>query len=112
MCKRNDDETKVNSLIVRKAINYIKEYYSDKISLEEIASGMNITPEYLSRLFTKELGKSFSDYLKEFRIHKAKELLGSNKQKFMKLQRRSAIVIQSTFAKFLKNQQECPQRNI
>ena len=57
---------------VRKTINYIKEYYSDKVSLEEIASKMNITHEYLSRLFTKEIGKNFSDYLKEYRINKAK----------------------------------------
>ncbi|WP_017212924.1 response regulator transcription factor [Clostridium beijerinckii] len=102
MCERNDEGTKVNSLIVRKAINYIKEYYSDKISLEEIASGMNITPEYLSRLFTKELGKSFSDYLKEFRIHKAKELLGSNKLKIYEIAEKVGYSDSKYFCKVFK----------
>lgn len=77
ICKRYVDNYTTISLPVRKTMNYINEYYNDKISLEEIASKMNITPEYLSRLFTKEIGKSFSDYLKEYRIEKAKKLLNS-----------------------------------
>lgn len=102
MCKRNDEEGKVKSLIVRKAINYIKEYYSDKVSLEEIANGMNITPEYLSRLFTKELGKSFSDYLKEFRIQKAKELLVSNKLKIYEVAEKVGYSDSKYFCKVFK----------
>lgn len=80
-CKQLEYDCTMNSLPVRKTVNYIKEYYSDKVSLEEIASKMNITHEYLSRLFTKEIGKSFSDYLKEYRIDKAKNLLVNDKLK-------------------------------
>lgn len=79
ICRSCDDVLVINSLPVRKTVNYIKEYYKDKVSLEEIAGRMNITPEYLSRLFTKEIGKNFSDYLKEYRIDKAKKLLSSNR---------------------------------
>lgn len=100
--EKNDDESTINSLIVRKAINYIKEYYSDKISLEEIANGMNITPEYLSRLFTKELGKSFSDYLKEFKIEKAKELLANKKMKIYEIAEKVGYSDSKYFCKVFK----------
>lgn len=63
------------SLLVRKTVNYIKEHYSGRISLEEIAQGMSVTPEYVSHLFTKEMGKNFSNYVKEFRIDIAKKLI-------------------------------------
>ncbi|BCZ44282.1 hypothetical protein psyc5s11_03490 [Clostridium gelidum] len=100
--EKNDDESTINSLIVRKAMNYIKEYYSDKISLEEIANGMNITPEYLSRLFTKELRKSFSDYLKEFRIEKAKELLTNKKMKIYEIAEKVGYSDSKYFCKVFK----------
>jgi two-component system response regulator YesN len=100
--KRNYEETVVNSLIVRKAMNYIKEYYNGKISLEEIADGMNITPEYLGRLFTKELGKSFSDYLKEFRIDKAKELLIGKKIKIYEVAEQVGYSDSKYFCKVFK----------
>ncbi|AQR93681.1 response regulator transcription factor [Clostridium saccharoperbutylacetonicum] len=101
-CKKNNEELIPYSLIVRKTINYIKEYYSDKISLEEIASGMSITPEYLSRLFTKELGKSFSDYLREFRIDKSKELLTTSKIKIYEVAEKVGYSDSKYFCKVFK----------
>lgn len=61
--------------IVQKATRIINEHYHDGINLEEIAASLYITPEYLSSLFTKELKKTYSAYVKELRIKKAKELL-------------------------------------
>jgi two-component system, response regulator YesN len=60
---------------VRKIINNITASYSSDISLEQIAEKMNITPDYLSHLFTKEVGVSFSTYIKEFRITIAKKMM-------------------------------------
>ncbi|MFC5468580.1 response regulator [Cohnella suwonensis] len=60
---------------LQKAIKMIKEHYQDGITLEEIASKLRITPEYLSSLFTKEAKKTYSSFIKEIRIKKAKELL-------------------------------------
>ncbi|MBW5449256.1 response regulator [Cohnella sp. CFH 77786] len=64
-----------HSPTLQKAIRMIKEHYQDGITLEEIASSLRITPEYLSSLFTKEVKKTYSSFIKEIRIHKAKELL-------------------------------------
>lgn len=85
ICKRCEDDCGIGSLPVRKTVNYIKENYNARISLEEIASRMSITHEYLSRLFTKEMGKSFSDYLKDYRIDKAIKLLANDKMKIYEI---------------------------
>lgn len=102
VCKKSDDDCSINCLTVRKTINYIKEYYNDRVSLEEIASGMNITPEYLSRLFTKEIGKSFSDFLKEYRIDKAKKLLVNNKMKIYEIAEKVGYSDPKYFCKVFK----------
>jgi len=102
VCKKSDDDCSINSLTVRKTINYIKEYYNDRVSLEEIAGGMNITPEYLSRLFTKEIGKSFSDYLKEYRINKAKKLITNNKMKIYEIAEKVGYSDPKYFCKVFK----------
>jgi two-component system, response regulator YesN len=63
------------SLTVRKIINQITASYSSDISLEQIAGKMSITPDYLSHIFTKEVGISFSAYIKKFRIGIAKKMM-------------------------------------
>lgn len=40
-----------------------------------LAERLEITPEYLSTLFNKEVGINFSTFLKRFRISQAKRLL-------------------------------------
>ncbi|MFD0679456.1 MULTISPECIES: response regulator transcription factor [unclassified Paenibacillus] len=72
---------KSHSLVINKSVKMIQEKYQSGISLEELANLFCITPEYLSSLFQKELGISFTSFVKEMRVRKAKELLISNKLK-------------------------------
>ena len=47
--------------------------------MEEVARKLEITPEYLSALFNREMNINFSIFVKEFRISHAKRLLkGTN----------------------------------
>lgn len=73
--KYEKKESKLYSINVKKVLNMIDEYYGQGINLEEIADSLHVTPEYLGSLFNKEVGKSFSAFLKGLRIRKAKELL-------------------------------------
>ncbi len=66
---------KRNSSIVGDVIRYIEENYDKEIVLENAAVSVFVTPYYLSRLFKKETGCSFNNYLTEVRIHKAKQLM-------------------------------------
>lgn len=102
ICQQEDEGAKIKSLPVRKAVNHIEEYYNDRISLEEIAAKINITPEYLSRLFTKEIGKSFSDYVKEYRIEKARQLLLNDKMKIYEIAEKVGYSDPKYFCKIFK----------
>lgn len=53
----------------------LKSQYKQEVTLTSLASIVGVTPAYLSRLFKKELGINFIDYLNQIRITKAKELL-------------------------------------
>ncbi|MFC4620310.1 response regulator [Camelliibacillus cellulosilyticus] len=56
-------------------IDYINDHYSESISLQALAKRFYMSDSYLSRLFKKQMGCNFSDYIKKRRIEKAKELL-------------------------------------
>lgn len=54
---------------------YIRENYKEDISLSSAAEKANISAVYLSRLFKKEEGINFLDYLNQYRLDEAKKLL-------------------------------------
>lgn len=62
--------------VVRDAIAYIEEHYSeDEFSLNTLASYVNFSPNHLSAVFRQQTGQPFIKYLTDYRITKAKELL-------------------------------------
>ena len=71
----------IRNYTVNRAISYIREHYQEVISLEEMAGRLEITPEYLSTLFNREMGINFSTFLKKFRISQAKRLLKGSEMK-------------------------------
>lgn len=73
--KVNNFNNKSLKLVLRKAVDYIQEHYKEQITLNEVAENVYVSTYYISRMFKKEMGKNFVDYLNEIRIEKAKELL-------------------------------------
>lgn len=74
----------IDSLIV-KAMTYMKDHYGENLSLKEVAEQVNISTYYLSRLFKRETGKNFSEYLVEYRINKAKQYLTETDMKLYEI---------------------------
>ncbi|MGE5614085.1 MAG: response regulator transcription factor [Bacillota bacterium] len=62
-------------LVLRKAVEYLQEHYHEQVTLNEVARHLFVSTCYISRMFTRELGKSFVDCLNEIRMEKARELL-------------------------------------
>ncbi|MCI9359455.1 MAG: response regulator [Hungatella sp.] len=60
--------------IVDKVKKYIEENYKEA-SLEEAAVLVNLSPNYLSKIFKDKCGTGFSEYLTKTRMEKACELL-------------------------------------
>lgn len=63
------------SPIILKLLRNIEKNYSKDLNLKEISETYNINSIYLGQLFQKETGILFSDYLNNFRVNKAKNLL-------------------------------------
>lgn len=60
---------------VAKAIRYIHEHIHEALPIKEVAAHVHLNSSYFSVLFKEELGINFIDYVTEFRMKKAKELL-------------------------------------
>lgn len=60
---------------IRIVKRYITEHYMEEISLSTAAQVVNLSPVYLSRLFKKEEGINFLDYVNQYRIEVAKKFL-------------------------------------
>ena len=65
----------VISKSISDCIDYIYANIQKKISLEDLATHVNLSTSYLSRLFKQEIGVSISDYIREKKIEKAQNLL-------------------------------------
>ncbi|ULO06550.1 helix-turn-helix domain-containing protein [Paenibacillus sp. 19GGS1-52] len=52
-------------------LDYINSKYSDPISLQNMAKAEYLSVPYLSKYFKRSMGMSFSDYLKDIRLHHA-----------------------------------------
>lgn len=98
----NKYNSKGIKLIMQRALEFIEENYNEQISLNEIAEYTFVSTYYISRLFKKELGKNFVDYLNEIRITKAKELLKDLRYKTYEVAELVGITDAHYFSKLFK----------
>jgi len=57
------------------AVRYIKDNYMDGINIADVVSYLNIERSYFYRVFTKRMGVSPQQYLVDYRLDRARELL-------------------------------------
>lgn len=69
------------SPVIIKLLDHIDQNYHRDLNLKEISDRLNINSIYLGQLFQKEIGILFSDYINNFRINKAKDLLANTSLK-------------------------------
>ena len=73
---RDGHSMKTYGAVLEDAREFIKEnYYRDDMSLNTVASQVNISPSYFSAIFSAQTGQTFVEYLTQVRLDKAKELL-------------------------------------
>ena len=60
---------------IRVARDFMEQQMSEHLTLEQVAEEAALSPAYFSQLFKQETGLTFSDYLLDRRIRKARELL-------------------------------------
>lgn len=58
-------------------LRYIEAHLTEGCSLQQLAAEMHMHANYLGQIFKRETGKTYTTYITELRIEKAKELLDS-----------------------------------
>ncbi|MCR4739391.1 MAG: response regulator [Lachnospiraceae bacterium] len=72
----SDRRNSTSLSFVTKAEDFVKANYADKdISIEMVCGALNVSAAYFSTVFKKTTGKTFINYLTEYRMDKAVELL-------------------------------------
>ena len=93
---------------VRHILIYIDQYYSTKkIVLNDLASLVNIHPDYLSRIFRKETGVRLHDYLLLKRIQMSVTLLRDPKKSIKKISNEVGFSCPEVHSKVFKRLTHC-----
>lgn len=65
--------------LIDQAVAYIREHIYQKLSRKEVAEHIHLNPEYFSKLFRKETGLSFKDFVLKEKMKRAAQLLSNSK---------------------------------
>lgn len=104
-CKRMKQLSKmdINSKQIVKAIDFIYEHLNSPICVKSIADHIGINETYLSKLFKKETGISISEYIRNYRIEAAKNMLKYSDYSYTEIAELLCFSSQSHFTKVFKD---------
>ncbi len=75
-----EEGSHASGAVVEKAKDYIKQHYRGQLSIQNVADHVERNADYLSNLFRKKEGVTFTEYLNSLRIKKAQQLLLNTSQ--------------------------------
>ena len=67
--------SKMSDYYIKEAINYIEQNFQNNITIEEIAAVCGINRSYFGKIFRSSIGRSPQEFLMNYRMVKAAELL-------------------------------------
>lgn len=100
----SDARPATTAALVRRAVAYIQEHYGRNISRQEIAEAVGISQNYLSEIFTRELGLPPWEYLNRYRIKRAKELLRRTDESITAIAARVGFADSAYFSRVFRKQ--------
>lgn len=83
--------------------NVVAEQYPNNISFVQIADDLHLTRNYLSSLFKRVTGESFTNYLTLYRIEKAKVLMKTHRYMIYEVSSRVGYSDPAYFSRVFKN---------
>ena len=87
---------------LRKAERFIRENFTRKISLREIATISGLSAPYFSTIFKEEMGENLSKYLNRLRVERASRLLLETDMSLSEIAGACCFEDQSWFSKIFK----------
>ncbi|MCY1152084.1 MAG: response regulator [Sphaerochaetaceae bacterium] len=98
-----EQEKNTLSLPIFQLMTYIKKNYQKDYSLSNYAQTMNLSYTHLSRMFKKETGLRFSEYLNQIKVNQAKLLLLEEKYSIKSISEKSGFRGYNYFFKVFKD---------
>jgi DNA-binding LacI/PurR family transcriptional regulator/AraC-like DNA-binding protein len=102
----------LTSILVKKAICYLNDNATYSISRWQIAGSVNISEDYLTRIFRKEIGISPWDYLNRYRIQIASRLLLETGSSISEIASLTGFQDQAYFCRVFRKVKGFPPGNI
>lgn len=84
------------------AMGFIHTYYYENLSLNEISRVANMSPSYFCRKFKALYGKNYVNYLTDYRIDRAKQLIAESDLSLSAIAAKVGIHDMSYFSKLFK----------
>lgn len=97
-----DNVRHCNNAVINEILNIIEKDYRENILVEEMARRFNLTPEYLSTLFVRELGIKYTAYCTQVKVEHAKKLLRNGNLKIYEVAEQSGYSDVKYFCKVFK----------
>ena len=67
--------------LIQQINEYIHQHYAENLTRSEIGTEFYLVPEYLAKMYKKKTGIALKDYINDYRIQQAKQMLAhSDKQ--------------------------------
>ena len=95
-------EVKKNRRVIELVLEKIQKRLSEDLSLKQLAEEVYLSPTYLGRIFKEYTGVSFSSYLIQLRLEKAKQLLADPALKIYEVSERVGYNDQAHFTHVFK----------
>lgn len=90
--------------VIDKSIHYIQDNFKRKLSLKDVSEHVYMNPQYLSRIFKKEVGISCIDYINRLKIEYACKLLTTTDESICHISSLCGYSDQSYFNRVFINQ--------
>ncbi len=87
---------------VSRTTHYLRENLATRVGLQDAASAVHLSPNYLAHLLKKETGKTFIEILTERRMEKARELLLHTAMRIAKVAAAAGFDDEAYFARRFK----------
>ena len=91
-----------HAVVIQKARQFIARRYAEKITLDDVAAAVFLSPAYFSKVFNEEMGVSFTGYLNGVRIDRSRELLRNSTVSLVDIAGLVGFDDQSYFTKVFK----------
>jgi AraC-like DNA-binding protein len=95
------------SVNIRRAIEYVYEYYNTNFSIDDMAREANLSKFHFIRVFKAETGKTPYEYMMDVEIQKAKELLKARQHTITEICFLLGFNDHSHFTKMFKKKTGC-----